>query len=71
MYNGAQTSCVKILKRGDCLAVTDITNWKVSVKWKKPFAKVRLKFLINCAAKCLQNFCLMSRSYQVVEHGVI
>jgi len=43
----------------------------VSVKYKKTFAKVRLKFLTNCAAEYLLKFCLMSRSYQAVGHGVI
>lgn len=43
MYNQAQASCVKIFERADYLALTEITNWKVSVKQKQTFATVRLK----------------------------
>lgn len=71
MYNGAQASCIKTWKRADCLALTEITNCKESVKQKKLFAKMRLSLLMNCTAKYLKKFCLISRSYHVVGYGVI
>lgn len=43
MYNHAQARCVKIFERVDYQALTEITNWKVSVKQNQTFTAVRLK----------------------------
>lgn len=43
MYSHAQASCVKSFERVNYLALTEITNWKASVKQNQTFATVRLK----------------------------